>query len=104
MAKTEVRPVAAPPIYARARWSVLASTGLFCVAAGAAILLLTVLAFGLDTGGETTLFGGVIALTVVAGLLVRRFGWWAKAVGIVAAIGSIMTIFWTAFSLGAVQS
>jgi plastocyanin len=101
MTVTKPAPV---PVYARARWSVLASTGLFCVAAGAALLLAAIAIFGLESENETPLLLGVITLGVVVGFLVRRFGWWAKVLGIVAGLASIMMLFWTAFALGAVKS
>lgn len=92
------------PVYARARWSVLASTGLFCVTAACALLLAATQLFGLQSSAEYGIFTVIGLGTLVAGICVRRFGAWAKALAILAGIASIMTLFWTAFSIGAFQS
>ncbi len=103
MATIEARPLSTP-VYARARWSVLASTGLFCVAGGLGLMLLASVLFGLDTDGELPMFAGMVVVVTAVGVLVRRFGGWAKALGIVAGVASIMMLFWTAFALGGIQS
>jgi hypothetical protein len=87
----------------RARWTTLATLGLLLGASGAILLLLAIAAFGLNPEERPFLLvvGGA---ALVGALLVWRFGWWGKALGCLVAVGLVMTLFWTAFGLGSIQS
>jgi plastocyanin len=84
---------------AHPRWTALATMGFAMAAAGSALLLIAGLAYGLDFDGEAGFFAVTIAVPIVALLLVRRFGTWAKAVGIVLALGAGFMMWWTVFGL-----
>jgi plastocyanin len=86
------------------RWTRLAVLGFLMAAAGELLMIVAIVTFGLDSEGETGFLGALAAIALVAALLVWRFGWWAKALGIVAGLMSAMALFWTAFGLGSPQS
>ena len=83
----------------RARWTDLATLGFGMAIAGILMLLVAVLAWGLDTEGETAFFGVVLVIALVGLILVRRFGTWAKAVGSLLSLMVAMALWWTAFGL-----
>lgn len=83
----------------RARWTRLAVVGLLMEAIAPALFLVAVLVWQLDFGDDATFFLIVLAIPLVGALLVWRFGWWAKLLGIVAAVLPGMAMFWTAFGL-----
>ena len=87
----------------RARWTSLAVVGLLFGVAGPVVLLVAITAFGLNPQ-ERPLLIVVAAAGLVASALVWRFGWWAKVVGCVVALGMVMTLYWTAFSIASFNS
>lgn len=83
----------------RARWTDLAGVGFLLSALGPLILLIAVLAWRLDTEGETAFFGAIIGIGGVGAFLVRRFGAWAKIVGALLALLLMFGLWWTIFGL-----
>jgi len=83
----------------RPRWTDLATLGFGMAAAGSALMLVAGLAYGLDLDDEAGFFAVTIAVPVVALLLIRRFGTWAKVVGAVLALGVAFMLWWTVFGL-----
>lgn len=81
----------------RARWTRLAVLGLLMVAAGPALFLVAVLVYGLNFGDTGGFFAIIMAVPLLGAILVWWFGWWAKVVGIIAALLPALAMFWTAF-------
>jgi plastocyanin len=80
----------------RARWTRLAVLGLLMEAAAPALFLIAVLIWKLDLG-EAGFFVIVLVIPLVGALLVWRFGWWARVVGLITALLPALAMFWTAF-------
>lgn len=87
------------PINGRPRWTDLATLGFALAGLGPLILLIAVLAWGLDTEGETTFFLVIIGIAAVGAVLVRLRQGWTKIVAIVLAIMMFMGLWWTVFGL-----
>lgn len=87
-----------------ARWTRLGLIGHLLQISGAMLLLLAIVAFRLDSEGENVFLLIVSAIALAGALLAWRFGWWGKALGILAAILPAMALFWTAFGLSAFPS
>lgn len=83
----------------RARWSRLASVGLFLAACGPLLMFGAGALWGLDISDEAGFFLTTGALGIIGSFLVWRFGTWAKVVGILVALAMAMALFWTAFGL-----
>lgn len=83
----------------KARWTRLATLGFLFAAASPLLLLVAVVAWGLETEGETTFFLIIAGIALVAAFIVSRFGTWAKIVGAVLGILMALALFWTAFGL-----
>lgn len=81
----------------RARWTALGALGLLSVIAGALVLMVGIVAFGLDAEGEEFFLLTVSGIALVGASLAWFFGWWGKVLGIVAALMCAMALFWTAF-------
>lgn len=83
----------------RSRWTTLATIGLLMVALGPTLMLGSGLIWGLDISEDLGFFGTVIVVALVGALLVLFFGWWAKVIGLLIALGAAGMLFWTAFGL-----
>ena len=88
----------------RARWTRLGVLGQLFVVVGVLVMFFAIVAFGLESEGETTFFLIICAIALVGAGLAWRFGWWGKALGIVSAFLTGMALFWTAFGLEAFPS
>ena len=84
---------------ARPRWTDLATLGFALAGLGPLLLLIAVLAWGLDTEGETGFFAAIIGIAIVGAILVRLKQGWTKIVAIVLAIMMFMGLWWTVFGL-----
>ena len=67
------------------------------------LLLVAISAFGLNPD-ERPLLLVVAGIGLVGAGAVWRFGWWGKVVGCAVAVGMVMTLFWTAFSISSFTS
>jgi len=83
----------------RSRWTTLATIGLVMIGLAPALMLGAGLAYGMDTSDQVGFFSAVIGASLIAALLVWSFGWWAKVIGILVALGGAGAMFWTAFGL-----
>lgn len=83
----------------RSRWTTLATIGLVMIGLAPALMLGAGLAYGMDTSDQLGFFSIVLGVALIAALLVWSFGWWAKVIGIVVALGGAGAMFWTAFGL-----
>ena len=88
----------------KARWTRLATLGLFMVGLAAFLMIAASLIWGVDVADDLPFFLSLVIVPWVAAVLVWRFGTWAKVVGIVVALASIGAMFWTAFGLAAPAS
>lgn len=88
-----------PTSVARPRWTDLATLGFALAGLGPLILLIAILAWGLDTEGETTFFLAIIGIAVVGAVLVRLRQGWTRIVAIVLAIMMFLGLWWTVFGL-----
>jgi len=82
-----------------ARWTRLASLGLLLAALAPLLMFVAGLLWGLDMSEDATFFLATAAIGLVASFLVRRFGTWAKVVGILASLALLGSLFWTVFGL-----
>lgn len=82
-----------------ARGTRLAVLGLLMISTAGAIWLLAGLIWGLDLGDSAGFLIPTIVLPAVAALLVWRFGTWAKVIGILVALLTLGTLWFTAFGL-----
>jgi plastocyanin len=82
------------PVYTR-----IATVGLVLIAAAPAFMLALGLLTGMDIGEELPFFATLILVPLIAAGLVWRFGLWAKVVGILAAVGVALMMFWAVFGL-----
>lgn len=87
------------PSAGRAIYTSVAALGLVLVAAAPALMLSLALGYGMAVAEELPFFGSAIAVSLVAAGLVWRFGLWAKVVGILAAVGVAVMMFWIVFGL-----
>lgn len=83
----------------RPRWTDLATLGFVLSGLGPVLLLVAVLAWGLDTEGESVFFGIIIAFAAVGVLLSRVRARPAKIAGIVVAALMFLGLWWTIFGL-----
>ncbi|HJR18395.1 MAG TPA: cupredoxin domain-containing protein [Actinomycetota bacterium] len=83
----------------RPRWTDLATLGFALSGLGPLLLLIAVLAWGLDTEGETGFFAAIIGIAVVGAVVVRLKQTWTKVVAIVLALMLFMGLWWTIFGL-----
>lgn len=83
----------------RPRWTDLATLGFALSGLGPLLLLVAVLAWSLDTEGETGFFAAIIAIAVVGAVVVRLKQPWTKVVAIVVAVMLFMGLWWTVFGL-----
>lgn len=88
----------------RARWTMLAVLGLVMEGLAPLLFLIAVLLFGLDFGDDAKFFIIVIGIPLIGAVLVWRFGWWAKLVGILAALAPALAMFWTIFGISYISS
>lgn len=88
---------------AQARWTWLAALGLLLAGIGPLLMLVVSVVWGLS-GDDIPFFLVTAVIAFVASYLVRRFGTWAKVVGILAGLVVGMMLFWTAFGLATPQS
>jgi plastocyanin len=96
---TVTAPPQQAPVRTRAVYTRVAALGLLLVALAPATVLLAGLIAGMSLGEELAFFGTLIVVPLIAALLVWRFGAWAKAIGIVVALGAAFMLFWMAFGL-----
>lgn len=91
----------AAPVVTRgpARWSRLASLGLFLEALGPLLMLAGGFLWGLSISDEVGFFGVTGVAALITSFLVARFGMWSKVVGIVVAFLVAGALFWTIFGL-----
>ena len=94
----------AAPGMGKARWTRLATLGFAFAAAAPLILVIAVLAWGLDVEGEVPFFLIVSAIVGLVAFLVWRFGTWSKIVGIVLGLLAALGLFWMIFGLFVPQS
>lgn len=78
--------------------------GLRLVVLGVALLFVLGVISGLAVADEGMFLLVILAATGLGVFLVRRFGTWARAVGIVLSLGAGFMLFWTAFGLFAPAS
>jgi plastocyanin len=91
------RQVSAPK--AKPRWTDLATLGFVLSGLGPVLLLVAVLAWGLETEGETAFFGIIIAFAALGALLSRVRHRSAKIASIVVAALMFLSLWWTIFGL-----
>lgn len=87
-------PEAGRPVYTR-----IAVLGLVLIAAAPGLMLTLGLLGGMAVGEDLPFFATLIGVPLVSAALVWRFGLWAKALGILAALGVGAMMFWAAFGL-----
>lgn len=83
----------------RPRWTDLATLGYGLAALGPVILLIAVLAWGLETDGETGFFAVIIGIAAAAALLTRLPKAWAKVAAILLGVLMLGGLWWTIFGL-----
>jgi plastocyanin len=92
------------PARGLARWTRLGMLGQLFVIAGALVLLVAIVGFGLSAEGEQ-FFLLIVSGIALAGLLAAwKLGVVGKIVGVVTALFTAMALFWTAFGLEAFPS
>jgi plastocyanin len=89
----------AQPAGTRPRWTDLATLGFVLAGLGPLILLIAVLAWGLDTEGETGFFAIIIGIAAIGAVLVRLKPRWTNIVALVLALMLFMGLWWTVFGL-----
>jgi plastocyanin len=99
MSATAAAPPATVAGRTRAVYTGVAATGLLVVAAVPALFIVAMLVAGLFTLEEAGFFLVVLAATLVAAGVVWQFGTWAKAVGLLVALGAAGAMFWVVFGL-----
>lgn len=99
----DLEPQASPGV-GKAKWTRLATLGFAMAALAPLILVISVLAWGMDVEGEIAFF--LIVSGILAGIafLVWRFGTWSKIVGIVLGLLTALGLFWMIFGLFVPQS
>lgn len=83
----------------RPRWTDLATLGFVLSGLGPLLLLIAVLAWRLDTEGETGFFGIIIGIAVIGAILVRTRPTWTKIAAILLAVLLFLGLWWTIFGL-----
>lgn len=92
--------LASPTRRSVARWTRLASTGLFLIAFAPSVMVASGLVAGLELGEDLGFFATMIGVPAITAVLVLRFGTWAKVLGILVSIAAGLSMFWMAFGLG----
>jgi plastocyanin len=81
------------------RWTGLSALGFLMVVAGAGLMLLASVAWGLDVGEDLPFFVAPIVLGVIGAIVVRGPERWRQILAIVLALLVVLALFWTIFGL-----
>ena len=82
----------------RARWTDLATLGFLQVAAAMVLFFIAMFGWGLDKD-SAGFFGVTLGVASIATILVRLFGTWSKAVGILLGLLIGFALWWSAFGV-----